>query len=474
MYIRQVTRKNKDGSGVTYVQLAHNQRKGANGAPVAEILYNFGRSEDVDVVGLQRLVRSIERFLGTGAGSQPDEKTDKEGRLRLIESRRMGGAFLLRELWKKLGIDRALGALARSQQLKVDPVPALFAMVANRALEPSSKHAIPEWARRDVALPDVGEVTDDRLYRAMDFLIQAEDEVQRAVFFATSDLLSLEVDLLLYDTTSSYFEMEDDDVARADRQRAWDAFDRGGGPEPLSPRPQVVNDPPLRMKGHSKDKRPDLAQVVIGMAVTRQGIPVRCWTWPGNTADAATVAKVKADLRGWKLNRVVWAVDRGFVSEDNLRELQKGGAHYIAGRKLRGGEKDVQEALSRQGRFKRVSDNLEVKEIVVGEGEARPRSPATGNSGSAPSPPSPPSSPRCRPTKMSTPRPSAGSSCTPRSAGTSSGARRASPSWIVRRSRPRSASTASTCFSPATTPSPLAMSPSATSNSPRSNEPGAA
>jgi transposase len=116
-----------------------------------------------------------------------------------------------------------------------------------------------------------------------------------------------------------------------------------------------------------------MPQVVIGMAVTREGIPVRCWTWPGNTADVTTVAKVKADLRGWKLNRVVWAVDRGFVSEENLIELQKGGAHYIAGKKLRSGEDDVEQALSRQGRFKRVSENLEVKEVVVGDGEARKR-----------------------------------------------------------------------------------------------------
>jgi hypothetical protein len=89
--------------------------------------------------------------------------------------------------------------------------------------------------------------------------------------------------------------------------------------------------------------------------------------------DAETIATVKASLAGWKLHRVLWAVDRGVVSETNLRELRKGGAHYVAGKKMRAGEASVEEALSRPGRFARVRDNLEVKEVVVGEGERRQR-----------------------------------------------------------------------------------------------------
>ena len=112
---------------------------------------------------------------------------------------------------------------------------------------------------------------------------------------------------------------------------------------------------------------------MIGMAVTREGIPVRVWVWPGNTNDATTVAQVKQELVGWRLNRVVWAVDRGFVSEENLAELQRCGAHYIAGEKMRSGKEEVEAALSRQGRFRKVDDNLEVKEVEVGEGERRKR-----------------------------------------------------------------------------------------------------
>jgi len=107
--------------------------------------------------------------------------------------------------------------------------------------------------------------------------------------------------------------------------------------------------------------------------VTREGIPVRCWVWPGNTADASVVAEVKKDLVGWKLGRVITVVDRGFVSEENLRELQKAGGHYIAGERLRSGKQDTEAALGRAGRYQWVKEGVEVKEIIVGEGEARKR-----------------------------------------------------------------------------------------------------
>jgi len=251
---------------------------------------------------------------------------------------------------------------------------AIFGMVANRALDPCSKHALPDWLETLVAAAGVpADTYDEALYRAMDLLLGAEEELQRAAFYSTADLFNLEVDLLLYDTTSSYFEMEDDDEERIEREQCWQAADAGLGPEPIRPRPQVVNEPPFRLPGRSKDHRPDRAQVVVGLAVTRHGIPVRCWTWPGNTNDATTVAEVKRSLAGWRLGRVVGAVDRGMVSADNLRELRRGGAHYIAGERMRAGMPAVEEALARPGRYQQVRDNLEVKEIVVGEGEARTR-----------------------------------------------------------------------------------------------------
>ena len=127
------------------------------------------------------------------------------------------------------------------------------------------------------------------------------------------------------------------------------------------------------MFGHSKDHRPDLPQIVIGLAVTREGIPVRVWCWPGNTNDMSVITEVKDDLRGWRLGRVVTVVDRGFSSDENLRYLTRAGGHWIAGERMRDGSPDAQAALARQGRYQTVRDNLRVKEVRVGDGDAAKR-----------------------------------------------------------------------------------------------------
>ena len=87
-----------------------------------------------------------------------------------------------------------------------------------------------------------------------------------------------------------------------------------------------------RAYGNSKDHRDDLPQVVIGMAVTRDGIPVRIWCWPGNTNDSALIRQVKDDMRDWTLTRIVWVADRGSTSAGNRRYLRKGDHYYIIGR----------------------------------------------------------------------------------------------------------------------------------------------
>jgi hypothetical protein len=317
MYIRTIQRKNKDGSVVRYIQLAHNQWDPQAGCAKAKVLFNFGREEEVDGEALKRLVKSINRFLG------PEEILRHEtGRtatlLKFITSRPLGGAWLLDRLWEELGIKGVLEALLKKRQYKTPVERALFAMAANRALDPLSKRGVEEWVKEDVVISGVEEIPLQQLYRAMDFLLENEAELQKQVYSSVANLLNLEVDILYFDTTSTYFETEDED--------------EDGG---------------LRRRGYSKDHRPDLPQAVIGLAVTRDGIPVRCWVWPGNTADISVVEQVKKDLVGWKLGRVITVLDRGFNSEDNLRYLRRAGGHYIAGEKLRSGKAKTAEALKR-------------------------------------------------------------------------------------------------------------------------------
>jgi IS4 transposase len=120
-----------------------------------------------------------------------------------------------------------------------------------------------------------------------------------------------------------------------------------------------------RRLGHSKDHRDDLPQVVIAMAVTRDGIPVRCWTFPGNEQDQKIIRTVKDDLGSWNLRRLVWVADRGFASAANRAYLSRGGGHYIHAEKLRGTNAEAAAALARQGRYHQVAGNLRVKEAWV-------------------------------------------------------------------------------------------------------------
>ena len=100
------------------------------------------------------------------------------------------------------------------------------------------------------------------------------------------------------------------------------------------------------------------------MAVTRDGIPVRCWTFPGDTGDQKIIRKVKDDLGGWNLRRLVWVADRGFASAANRAYLARGGGHYIHAEKLRGTNAEAAAALARQGRYRAVAGNLRVKEVL--------------------------------------------------------------------------------------------------------------
>jgi len=348
VYIRTVSRHNKDGSVATYVQLAHNVWDPQTKRATPRVLYSFGREESLDKETLRRLARSVSRFLGP-EGALKAEAEMGDGELRFLGGKPLGGAWALDQLWKKLGIGKVMERLLAEHQYQSPVERALFALVANRALAPKSKLGVEEWVADEAVIPGLAGVEVQQLYRAMDFLLEHQGEVEWQVYTAVADLLNLQVDLLFFDTTSAYFEIDEEDEE--------DDGQSGG----------------VRRRGYSRDHRPDLPQVVVGLAVTREGIPVRCWVWPGNTADSSVVVQVKKDLVGWKLGRVITVVDRGFISEDNLKELQKSGGHYIAGERLRSGKTGAKAAIERPGRYQMVNESVEVKEIFVGEGEARQR-----------------------------------------------------------------------------------------------------
>jgi Transposase DDE domain len=364
VYVRASTRRNKTGEAVRYLQLAHNEWDAAAGVSRTKVLHSFGREDDLDRAAIGRLVAALSRLLDPiGAVA-----VGVDAELALVDSRPMGGAYVLDQLWQRLGIDTAIRTALTGQRVDGDRVERiLFALVANRALKPSSKLAATDWIGHDVHIDGLGEVSDDACYRAMDALLGVEAKVCKEIYDRVADLLNLEVDLLFFDTTSTYFEtgggQADDPVARDEYGRV--------NPDPVAVPTDDVRDVGFRTHGKSKDHRPDLPQVVIGMAVTRTGIPVRVWSWPGNTNDSALIRQVKDQMRDWTLGRVVWVADRGFSSAANRRYLRRAGGHYIIGEKLRSGSAEANQALARQGRYATVAENLQVKEVNLDDAEDR-------------------------------------------------------------------------------------------------------
>ena len=327
MYLRESRRRNKDGTVVSYLQLAHNERHPRTGSPVAKVIHNFGRADLVDREALRRLVASISRFL------EPEQAVAAAaaGEVEVLDARRMGGSWVLDRLWERLEIGQAIRRVAAGRRLDGQAAErVIFALAAQRALEPASKLAATRWVAERVFIEDCPGFSDDTAYRAMDFLLDALEEIAAEIFSSVAHLLNLDVDIVFVDTTSTYWEME----------VAAELAEVPGEDEDEDSLPQEEG---ARLFGHSKDHRDDLPQVVIAMAVTRDGIPVRCWTFPGDTGDQKIIRKVKDDLGDWN----------------------RGGGHYIHAEKLRGTNAEAAAALARPGRYRAVAGNLRVKEVWV-------------------------------------------------------------------------------------------------------------
>ena len=350
MYLRTTKRQNKDGSVVEYYQLAHNFRHPDTNKPVAQIIHNFGRADQLDRQSLVRLCHSIARVCGlefpesgATAASAP-EVSRLPSDLKLLRTLELGTVWAIEVLWERLGLGPTLRQALAQQKGRVPYERALLAMTANRLCEPESKLGVwDRWLSR-VYLPSCRGLKLPQMYEAMDFLHGQAEELERAVFFRTAHLFNLEVDLIFYDTTTAAFAIDAED-------------EEGQG---------------LRYFGRSKNGA-WAPQVVVALAVTREGLPVRSWVFPGNTTDVKTVEKVKADLRGWQLGRALFVADAGMNSQDNRQLLAKACGKYLLAVRLGSVTEVKTEVLTRPGRYQKIADNLYAKEVIVGDGERRRR-----------------------------------------------------------------------------------------------------
>src|SRR5210317_489743 len=356
MYLRTTRRKNKDGSIVEYYQLAHNERHPDTRKPVARIIHSFGRADQLDRDQLVRLCNSIARVCGLkvfdplndSEDKQPNDPLGLSDDVKLIRTVALGCVLVIEALWERLGIGKELRDICKAKKIKVPYERALLAMVANRLCEPEFKLGVWDRWLSKVYLPSCESLKLEQMYEAMDLLYDHRQLIEKNIFFHTANLFNLKVDLIFYDTTTASFSIDQEDE---------DSEDLSGA---------------VRKFGRAKEGTWS-PQVVVALAVTREGLPVRCWVFTGNTTDVNTVEKVRSDLRGWSLGRALFVADAGINSEDNREELGRACGKYLLATRMASVTEIKRDVLSKKGRYTVIKDNLHAKEVIIGDGEMRRR-----------------------------------------------------------------------------------------------------
>jgi hypothetical protein len=243
MYLRITERRNRDGSTVAYYALAENIWNPDARRSEARVVHNFGRADQLDTAALRRLVASINRVLDAGEPAAQGG-TAKVAEIEIDAVFELGVVLVARRLWEELGIGAAIRRRIEQAGLTAPHETALFAMAAHRLDDPGSKLACALRWLPDIAwLPEAKGLAVDQLYRSLDCLAVWSAEIERDVFLRAADLFRLDVDLIFYDTTTAYFEIDDPD----ETEEAW------GG--------RLYA--PLRQRGHSKEGRDGYLQVII-------------------------------------------------------------------------------------------------------------------------------------------------------------------------------------------------------------------
>src|SRR3954452_392554 len=251
VFVRTSTRRNSAGVPVRYLQLGHNRWDPVAGAAKMQVLHSFGREDSVDRAAIERLIASLSKLLdpaaalrATGTAAAPE--------LSFVSSRALGATWALEGVWRSLGLGTLLVRLLGEGRRDPRVERVLFGLVAARAIEPASKLATAAWLTRRSHITgltdsDDGAVTDDECYRAMDWLIEAAAQVEKEVFWSVASLLDLEVDLLLFDTTSTYFEVDDADEPMLRDQRGQRRPDPQGHP---ATEPRIAGEDRYRASDH--------------------------------------------------------------------------------------------------------------------------------------------------------------------------------------------------------------------------------
>ena len=336
-----------------YLQIVENRRVGKK--TVQRVISTIGRMDKLHAKGsIETLVRSLSRF-SEKVLLILSNKSDVSA-----SGKKIGPVLIFERLWKELGIKKVIKDLLAHRKFEFDVERAIFLTVLHRLFTSGSDRACEKW-RRDYAIEGVEDLDLHHLYRAMTFLGEevtdqkdrtpfsprcTKDLIEEGIFFERRDLFT-GLDFVFFDTTSIYFE--------------------GSGGETIG------------QKGHSKDHRPDLNQMVVGAVIDDSGKPVCCEMWPGNTTDVKTLIPVIDRIRNrFSISQFCIVADRGIISAETLRELEdpQRNIPYIFGARMRKVTEVKRDVLSRQGRYREVYPegisskdpaSLKVKEVCIND-----------------------------------------------------------------------------------------------------------
>jgi len=307
-----------------YLTLAESFRN-EDGQPRSRIVARLGEVSEMTTSGeLERIVEGLSAHLGQGSSPQlTADSAPSYGAMAACDA--YFARLLLDELFEPIGRRRRSVGLGD----------AVFAMVANRLSDPCSKRrCVSDWLGADAALPEARSAPSlDRLYRALDAVADSKDEIEAHLFTELCNLTNLDLRLVCYDLTSTYFEGE---------EKTSDRF-------------------PSKAFGYSRDHRGDRPQIVIGLLVTSDGIPIAHHVFSGNTADRSTLSEVMADLQArFGVGRIALVADRGLISEENLALIAANGFDHVLATRL---HRDptvaavLEAAASKQAVFVAVGDD---------------------------------------------------------------------------------------------------------------------
>lgn len=330
-----------------YLQIVENRRE--NKKSVQHVIATVGRMDRMQAKGqIETLTRSLSRF-SEKVLLILSEKSDIHA-----EAKRIGPGLVFGRLWKELGIDAILHGLLADRKFTFDVERAVYLTVLHRLLPSGSDRSCDKW-HCDYLIQGVDDLSLHHLYRAMAFLgSEIEDQKDRTFLpRCTKDIIEEELfhrhqdlftalDIVFFDTTSLYFEGEGGDIGEL---------------------------------GHSKDHRPDLNQMIVGVVLDREGNPVASEMWPGNAADVTSLFPVIQRIRSrFPIDKLCIVADRGMISGDTAAYLEKEKISYILGARMRKVKEVRQDVLSRAGRYREVYPEgrsskdpspLKVKEVLV-------------------------------------------------------------------------------------------------------------